>query len=305
MAATIASPTVTGRSSVPMPGPRQSPTLRRRRLSAELRTMREQIGMTSVEATKRLEWSGGRLTKMERGEWKLPNPRDIRDLCDLYGVTDERRRDYLITLARQGRERGWWHAYRDMLSEEYTTYIGLEAGAATVFVVDLVVIPGLLQTEEYAHAVMLGGPAEITTEQIKRRVDLRVERQKLITRHDDPLRLWVVIDEAALRREVGTPEVMRGQLVHICELAELARVTIQVIPFKAGAHAATSGAFSILEFPEPEDPDAVYVENPAGELFVELPAEVEIFHTAYRRLQATALSPEASIEMIAAYAADT
>ncbi|KAB2347546.1 helix-turn-helix domain-containing protein [Actinomadura rudentiformis] len=288
-----------------MPGSRQSPTLRRRRLSTELRVLRESIGMTSVEATKRLEWGGGKLTKMERREWVRPNPRDIQDLCDLYGVTDERQREYLITLARQGRERGWWHSYRDMLSEEYTTYIGLEAGAATVFVADLVVIPGLLQTEAYARAVVVGGPAEITAEQIDRKVKLRMERQKLITRPDDPLRLWVVIDEAALHREVGSSDVMREQLNHICELAALARVTVQVIPFKAGAHAAASGAFAILQFPEEEDPDAVYVENPAGELFVELPDEVERFHTAYRRLQATALSHEASINLITDYAAKT
>ncbi|GAA2404526.1 helix-turn-helix transcriptional regulator [Actinomadura vinacea] len=286
-----------------MPASRHSPTLRRRRLSAELRALREAAGMTSVEATRRLEWSGGRLTKMERGEWVRPNPRDIRDLCDLYGVTDERQREYLVTLAKQGRERGWWHAYKNMLSEEYTTYIGLEAGAATVYVVDLVVIPGLLQTKDYARAVTLGGPAEVTAEQTQRRVDIRTERQKLIMREDDPLRLWVVMDEAALRRMVGGGDVMREQLNNICHLAELAKVTVQVIPFQAGAHAAVAGAFSILQFPEPEDPDAVYVETPAGELFVEVPEEVDRFHTAYNRLQAAALAPSASIRMIAEYAA--
>lgn len=302
MRATITPPTVTRKAAVPMPA-RISPTLRRRRLSAELRALREAADMTSVEATRRLEWSGGRLTKMERGEWVRPNPRDIKDLCDLYEVADQRRRDYLITLAKQGRERGWWHAYRNMLSEEYSTYIGLEAGAASVFIAELAVMPGLLQTEDYARAVIDGGPAEITEEQAQRRIGLRMERQKLVTRDDDPLRVWVVMDEAALRREVGGPEVMRAQLRHICELARLAKVTVQVIPFGVGAHAAVSGAFAILQFPESEDPDAVYVETPAGELFVEVPDEVDRFHVAFRRLHAGALSPSASIDMIAEIAA--
>lgn len=261
--------------------------------------------MTSVEATRRLEWSGGRLTKMERGEWVRPNPRDIRDLCDLYGVTDDRRREYLIGLAKQGRERGWWHAYRNMLSEEYSTYIGLEAGAAALFVVQLVAVPGILQTEEYARAVAAGGPAEINADQIDRRVEIRRERQKLLTRDDDPLRVWAVLDEAALHREIGGRDVMRAQLQQLVEMADLARVTIQVVPFGSGAHAATSGAFTVLQFPEPEDPDAVYVETPAGELFIEVPAEVARFQVAFQRLQACALSPEASIRMIADIAATT
>jgi transcriptional regulator with XRE-family HTH domain len=305
MGTTITSPAVTGKAAVPMPGPRQSPTLRRRRLSAELRALREAAGLTSVEVTKRLEWGGGRLTKMERGEWVRPDIGTIRTLLDLYGVTDPDRREKILNIARQARERGWWNSYKSMLSEEYTTYIGLEAGAASVYVADLVVIPGLLQTEDYARALTLGGPAEVAAEQVQRRVDIRTERQKLITRNSDPLRLWVIMDEAALRRRVGGSEVMRDQLHHICHLSELAKVTVQVIPFDIGAHAAVAGAFSILQFPEPEDPDAVYVETPAGELFVEVPDEVARFHTAYDRLQAAALDPGASISMIADYAAST
>lgn len=306
MGATITSLTVAGRADVPMPT-RHSPTLRRRRLSTELRVLRESVSMTSVEATKRLEWGGGKLTKMERGEWVRPNPRDVRDLCDLYGVTDERRRDYLITLAKQGRERGWWHPYRAMLSEEYSTYIGLEAGADTVFTFDQVV-NGLVQTEDYARALLTDGPAEISAEQVERRVALRMERQKLITHHDDPLRVWMVLDEAALRREVGGAAVLRGQLRHLLDLAELARVTVQVIPFTKGAHAAVGGSFSILRFPEPEDPnavdpDAVYVETPAGELFVENSEEVGRFQIAFQRLQAAAMSPGDSLTFIAACAA--
>ncbi|MGH3388823.1 MAG: helix-turn-helix domain-containing protein, partial [Actinomadura sp.] len=264
------------------------------------RELRERTGMTSVEATKRLEWSSGRLTKMERGEWERPNPRDMRDLADLYGVTDEREREELITLAKEGRERGWWHPYKKMLSDAYTTYIGLEEGAASVFRFDPSVISGLLQTESYARAVIVGGPAELAEDQIEQRVEVRAKRQELLTREQDALRLWAVLDEAALHRQVGGPDVMRAQLEHLLALSKLAKVTLQIVPFSAGAHAGVSGGFSILQFPEASDSDAVYVENPAGELFVEEDVEVEEFQTAFQRLQAQALSPEATITMIAA-----
>jgi hypothetical protein len=303
MGATIPAQNVTGKQVRPMPGPRHSPTLRRRRLSAELRAFRETAGMTSVEATKRLEWSGGRLTKMERGEWVRPNPRDIKDLLDLYGVTDPRKREDLITMAKEGREKGWWHAYRQMMSEEYTTYVGLEAGAESVSTFDQV-MNGLLQTEDYARALLLDGPAEITAEQVDKRIDVRARRQELLTREDNPLRLWAVMDEAALRRQVGGRDVLRAQLQHVLNLAELARVTVQVIPFSAGAHAAVTGAFSILGFPEREDPDAVYVETPAGELFVEDLEEVGRFQIAFQRLQATALRPGDSLDLMVAVAAE-
>ena len=303
MEATITSPTVT-REAV-MSEPRRSPTLRRRRLSKLIRELRESVDMTSVEATKQLEWSSGRLTKMERGEWERPNPRDIRDLCDLYGVTDQDAREELVTLAKEGRERGWWHPYKRMLSDAYTTYIGLEEGAASVYRFDPSIVTGLLQTEDYARAVILSGPAELDPDQVEQRVKIRARRQELLTREQDALRLWAIMDEAALHRQVGGTEVMRGQLEHLLALSKLAKVTLQIVPFAAGAHAGVSGGFSILRFPEAPDPDAVYVENPAGELFVEEDVEVEEFQTAFQRLQAQALSPEATIAMIAETAATT
>lgn len=303
MLATIATPIVT-RGAV-MSEPRRSPTLRRRRLSTRIRALREEKGMTSVDASKLLEWSSGRLTKMERGEWERPNPRDIKDLCDLYEVTDEAARDELITLAKEGREKGWWHPYQKMLGKAYTTYIGFEAGASTVFRFDPSVISGLLQTEAYARAVIIGGPAELAEDQIEQRVEVRARRQELLNREQDALRLWAVMDEAALHRQVGGPEVMQAQLEYLLEMSKLAKVTLQIVPFSAGAHAGVMGGFSVLRFPEPADPDAVYVETPAGELFVEEDLEVEQFQTAFQRLQAQALSPEATIAMIAASMART
>jgi transcriptional regulator with XRE-family HTH domain len=297
MAATITSPAVTDEEGQTMT--RSSPTLRRRRLSAEIFTLREHAGLTSAEATTRLGWGSGKLTRMERGEWVRPNPRDIADLCDLYGVNDDRRRDYLVTLAREGREHGWWHPYRTMLSEAYSTFIGLEAAASSSYTFDQVILPGLLQTEDYARAVILGGPTELGPEEIEQRVKIRMERQHLLTR-DDPIRIWCIFDEAALRRLVGGSDVMRHQLQHLLELGRQgAGVNLQVVPFAAGAHAGASGAFSILEFPEPEDPDAVYIDTPAGELFVEEREEVNRFQIAFEHLRATALSTTDTLTMIA------
>lgn len=284
---------------------RNSPTLRRRRLSAELRALREASKLTSVEATKRLEWSSGRLTRMERGEWLRPNPRDIADLLDLYGVTDERQREYLLTLAREGRQRGWWHPHRELLSERYSTYIGLETDAASALTFEGLRLPGLLQTADYARGLLAGGPSELGAEEIEKRVEIRMERQKLLTRDDDPLRLWAVMDEAVLRRSMGGPDIARAQLQHLIELSALPKVTLQVVTFAVSFHPGVGGPFTILEFPEPLDPDAVYVENIAGELLVEDPHDVARFKLAFQRLGAVALSPRDSIAMIAEVAAET
>ncbi|MGI8333239.1 helix-turn-helix domain-containing protein [Actinomadura scrupuli] len=282
-----------------MTEPRQSPTLRRRRLSAELCRLREQAGLTQTEVTKRLEWSQGKLARMERGEWLRPDPHDIRLLLDQYGVTDERQREQLIVWAREGRQRGWWHPYKDMLSATLSTYIGLEAEATSLHTFQLIVVPGLLQTVDYARGLISRGPEEISEEDVERKVEVRTARQELLTRIDDPLRLWAVMDEAALRRPVAGPETMRAQMQHLLELARLPKVTLQVIPFSAGAHPGTAGAFSLLEFPHPDDPEAAYVETVGGELFVENREEVKEYQLAFRRLTAFAADPANTLELIA------
>jgi hypothetical protein len=253
--------------------------------------------LTALDVTERLSWAAGKLTRMERGEWVRPNPRDVQDLLDVYGVTDERQREQLMTWAREGRERGWWHPYRDMLSESYTTFIGLEAEASTERTFELAVIPGILQTADYTRALMLRGPAEISAKEIDHRVEIRMARQEILT-GDDPARLWAVIDEAALRRSAGGEAVMRAQMEHLVEVANLPKVTIQVIPFSRGTHPGTKGPFTILEFPDREDPDAVYIENVAGELFVEEPVDVDRFRIAFERLTAVAESPEDTIRLV-------
>ena len=284
-------------TETPMASPRRSPTLRRRRLSAELRRLRQGCDLTAIQVTERLSWASGKLTRMERGEWVRPNPRDVQDLLDVYEVTDQREREQLITWAKEGRERGWWHPYRDMLSQSYTTFIGLEVEAATERVFELAVIPGLLQTADYARELIRRGPAELSAKEIDDRVEVRMARQEILT-GDDPVRLWAVIDEAALLRPIDEP-AMRAQLNHLVEVAELPKVTLQVIPLRKGPHAGTIGPFTVLEFPEHADPDAAYVETAAGELFVEEPEEVDRFRIAFERLTAVAECPEDTIAMIA------
>lgn len=283
-----------------MPDSRRSPTLRRRRLSALLRELRARDGRTAKEVADVLEWPASKLGHMERNEWKLPRVVDIRALCEVYGVT-ERQRDELVRLAREGRQRGWWHAYREMLSESYSTYIGLEAEAAELLVYQPLVIPGLFQTDDYIQALVRASPAEVDDAGIEQRARVRHERQSILT-GDDPVRVWAVIDEAALRR-IGDSKMRRAELEHLAEMAHSARVTLQMIPFSAGLHAGvTGGSFTILKFPEPEDQDAVYVDTFAGELFVEEPEEVGRFHLAFRHLVEAALSPVDTLGVIAAEA---
>jgi transcriptional regulator with XRE-family HTH domain len=275
--------------------PWTSPTLRRRELSARLKELREQASVSVPDAAAALGCSTDKIHWIERGEWNRPRWRDVRDLLDRYGVTDERLRDYLIQLAKDSGQQDWWHPYKAMLSETYTTYIAFEGEAEDLLTFELAVIPGLLQTEDYARALNEEGPAEIDADEIEERVKVRTERQRILDRAD-PVRLFAVIDEAALRRPVGTPEVMRAQLQHLIDMAARPKITIQVLPFAAGPHPGTGGRFTILTFPGAATPDAVYIATIAGELLIE--SGVDRYRSVFRRLNAKALSPEATIEML-------
>lgn len=283
---------------------RRSPTLRRRRLSRDLRRLRAGAGMTAAEVTKRCGWATGTLTKWERGDWQRPSLSNIRTLIELYGVTDETERATLEMLATQGRESsGWWHEHRQEISPGYSTYIGLEFGAEELTTFDPLVINGLLQTSAYARAVIESGPDELDEQQVDLLLAIRARRQELLTHETDPLRLWVVLDEAALQRQVGGPEVMREQCAHLLDMAKLARVTLQVAPFSAGAHPGVNGPFTIMTFPEAEDTPAVYLDSAVGQLLIEEEEEVKRFQIALQRLQAMALPPAESMRMIANMAA--
>ncbi len=275
--------------------PDQNPTLRARRLALELLRRREAAGLTREEAARQLEWSTSTIFRIETGRSR-PQPGNVRVLLELYGVTGPER-DGLIRLAREARQPGWWHSFRDVLPNPYEVFIGLEAGAASIRNFEPVVVPGLLQTEEYARQMSRGGPRELDREDIERRVQVRMERQRILTREDRP-RLWAVLDEAVIRRTVGGPEVMREQLRHLIECAEQGKTTLQVVPFSAGAHAGTTGPFIILDFPEPTDPSVVYVETLAGDLYLEERADVDRYTLAFDRLLAAALHPDDSVRLV-------
>jgi hypothetical protein len=245
-------------------------------------------------------WPPSKVTRIERNDWVRPSPRDVEDLLNEYGVTDREQRELLIRLAREGRERGWWDS-RGLWSSPYSTLIGLETETAEQRTFRSLSIHGLLQTRAYAQALIRQGPAELDAAEVERRVGIRMERQTILTREEDPLRLWCVMDEAVLRRQVGGDEVMAEQMRHLLQIADFARVTLQVIPFDRGAHAgAGAESFDILTFSDPEDLGAVYLELLAGELFVEEPEEVQAYEIAFQHLTALALSPGDTIEVIAA-----
>jgi transcriptional regulator with XRE-family HTH domain len=275
--------------------PDQNPTLRARRLAAELQRRREATGMSREEVARQLEWSTSTLFRIETGR-NRPQPGNVRMLLELYGVTGPER-DGLIQLTREARQPGWWHSFRDVLPNPYEVYIGLEAGAASIGNFEPVVVPGLLQTADYAREIFRNGPIELDPDEVERLLEVRLARQQILTRDDRP-RLWAVIDEAVIHRVVGGAEVMRGQLRHLADAAQQGKTTIQVMPYRAGAHAGTIGAFVILDFEEPTDPAMVYVETLAGDIYLEERSDVDRYTLAFDRLRAASLHPDDSVQLI-------
>ncbi|MEV0345544.1 helix-turn-helix transcriptional regulator [Nonomuraea sp. NPDC050680] len=267
-----------------------SPTVRRRRLSAELIRLREQAGLSVEEAGRRLEWSRGRLNKMEANKWTRPDLGNIRALLDLYSVTDSAQREAVLTLARQSREKGWWANYQDIWRGSLA---GFEAEASLINTYEDLRVPGLLQTEDYATAMFKGGRVVADT-QIRRRVEARLARQTIL--HDEtPPTLWAVIDEAALAKPVGGPSVMRQQLRHIIEMSARPNIYLQVLPNSAGAHAAMDGAFTILNFPDQNDPSIVYIETATSDLYLEAAADLEHYRLIFDLIRSSALGPDSSV----------
>jgi transcriptional regulator with XRE-family HTH domain len=275
--------------------PDQNPTLRARRLAAELLRRREATGLSREEVARRLEWSTSTLFRIETGR-NRPQPGNVRTLLELYGVTGPER-DGLIQLTREARQPGWWHSFRDVLPNPYEVYIGLEAGAASIRNFEPVVVPGLLQTADYAREIFRNGPIELDPDGVERLVEVRLARQRILARDDRP-RLWAVIDEAILHRVVGDAEVMSIQLRQLADAAQQGKTTIQVVPYRAGAHAGAIGAFVILDYTEPTDPAVVYVETLAGDIYLEERSDVNRYTLAFDRLRAAALHPDDSVQLI-------
>jgi transcriptional regulator with XRE-family HTH domain len=270
----------------------RSPTVRRRELGALLRKLRLEKGFTVEQAADRLLFSMSKLSRMETGHGAA-TPRDIRDLCDLYGVTDEAERDHLMALAREGKQTGWWQSY-DL--DYFATYVGLEAEAARIKYYQSTIVPGLLQTPGYARAMHEAGVPEFTPERINELIEVRLMRQRLLEQ-DPPVRLEVVLDEAVLHRLVGGPAVMSAQVDRLIVLSKRPSVTMQVIPYTVGAHPAMASTFNILEFTG-SVASVVYVEGLVGWIYVERPPDIERYQQVFERLRNIALNPKESIELM-------
>lgn len=277
-----------------------NPTVRRRRLGQELRRLREQKGMTAEEVAERLLVSQSKISRLENGRRSI-SQRDVRDLCGVYEVEDHRVVDSLMQMAKDSRQQGWWHTFGDI---PYSVYIGLETDAASLRIYDPQVVPGLLQTRFYAEALISGALPETPQADIEKRVQVRMRRQDRIRTSENPLRLWTVLDEAALRRKVGSPSLMRDQLEYLVEQSNLPHVTVQVIPFDMGAHPGLNGQYAILEFPDAADSSVVYIEGVTSDLYLEKSADVQKYSVMYEHLRAQALNPEQSREFISNIAKD-
>jgi transcriptional regulator with XRE-family HTH domain len=282
----------------------QGPTVRRRRLAAELRRLRERAELTLEEAKDRLGWSIAKLSRIETARQGI-TVNDLEKALDLYGCEDADRRAALTALARNARTRGWWDAYADSLPTDYANYIALEAEAAAMRSFSVHMFHGLLQTPEYAREIITSAlMALVPPAEVERRVEVRKTRQRLLTR-DNPLRFWGVIDEAVLHHIVGSADIMRDQFDYLLELAERPNVQLQVLPYNKAAHPATAGAFDILEFPGQHDPDVVYVEMMTSSLYIEGDTDVYMHALAFDHLLAMALDSDESRDLIAAVAART
>lgn len=272
----------------------RSPTLRRRELGARLRGLRLEKGLTVDQVAELLLCSPSKVSRMETGQ-RGATARDIRDLCGIYGVTQEDRVASMMELAREGKQQGWWQSYE---LDYFATYVGLEQAATWLCYYQSSIVPGLLQTPDYARAMHAGSlPAEFTTERADALIEVRLRRQQVFTTRDPLLRLEAIIDEAVLHRVVGGPEVMAAQLRHLVEAGNMPNVTLRAIPFGAGAHPAMDSMFNILEFGDVA-PRLVYVEGLMGWLFIEKERDVARYEQILEHLREIALDPKETTDLI-------
>ena len=269
----------------------RSPTLRRRELGALLRSLRLERELTVEQVAERLLCSPSKVSRMETGH-RGATPRDIRDLCDLYGVSDPAQRERMTRLAAEGKQQGWWQSYE----LDFANYVGLEAAAISISYFQSSIVPGLLQIPDYIRAMYQSDYEEYAPEKIAEHVEVRLRRQNLLTR-DPPLQMSVVLDEAVLHRTVGGPAVMGTQLEHLAEVAQRPHVTIQIIPYTIGAHPAMDSNFNILEFGDVA-PSMVYVEGLIGWMYVERAQDISRYRQVHEHLRTVALDLQESIELI-------
>jgi transcriptional regulator with XRE-family HTH domain len=276
--------------------PVKPPSARARRLAAELRQLREASGMTGEDVASRLKWSASKVSRIETSRTAVTIG-DLRALLDLYQVSGSAR-DRLTELGRTANQRGWWDAYGETLSYGYSTFLALENDAESERFYGQMIVPGLLQTGRYAEEIIRATLLASPPGAIARRVEARLARQRLLTK-DSPLQFSTVLDEGALRRQVGGPDVMADQISHLAEMARRPNITVQILPFATGAHIAMTGSFSLLRFPGPTASYMVYLENMTDELFIESEAESYHYSLAYDRLTELALGQEDSLALAA------
>jgi hypothetical protein len=283
----------------PFPGPDDVPaeaTVLRMLLGAQLRRLREVAGIPAEKAGYEIRASRSKISRMETGRVGF-KVRDVEDLLTLYGVTGGQQRSEVLALARRSNMPDWWARYGDILPGWFETYLGLESAAASIRSFEVQFVPGLFQTEDYARAVTRLGHKTAAAEEIERRVGLRVKRQDLLTRPGPPL-VWVVMDEAVLRRPFGGTAVMRAQLRRLAEAAQMPHVALQVVPFDRGGHAGASGAFSILRFRERDLPDVVYIEQLTSAIYLDQRSDVEHYLEVADQLSGEALAPVDAMRFI-------
>lgn len=272
------------------------PTVRRRIVGAQLRRLRESSGVSRREAGASIGVGESKLGRIEIGRVGLEE-HEVKQLLELYGIHDPQERDALLALAREANRPGWLQAFSGAMPAWFRPYVDLEEAAQVIRTYEVQFIPGLLQTEEYARAVVAHGLSEPPEEEVARRVELRLRRQRILTA-SNPTRLWAVIDEAALWRPIGGSEVSRAQLRALLDAARLQNITVQVMPFRVGGHAGEAGAFTILRFPEPELHDIAYLEQLTGAMYLERDDDMDHYGAAMERLCVQSASPEESMDLI-------
>jgi len=278
-----------------------SPTVRRKRLTVELRRLREQAGLTCEDVGQRLECSGTRISRIETGRIGA-RPGDVRELLEIYGVTGAAA-DSLVQLARDARRKGWWHAYGRVLPPWFEAYVGLESDAARLHDFQPSVVPGLLQTQDYARAILRDAPYADYGEDIDQQLALRMRRQAVLDQPRPP-QVRMVLGESVLWMQVGGPAVLRAQLLRLAELAARPDFSLQILPLRTAAHAQPAGPFTLLEFADPADPTVVYLEHLTGSLLLDEDEEVQRYRAMFDHLRAAALGPGPSADLIARTAAE-
>ncbi|MDH2409165.1 helix-turn-helix transcriptional regulator [Streptomyces chitinivorans] len=264
-----------------------APTVLRVVLGRRLGDLRRRAGLTYERAAEALDVTHATIRRMERAEVGLKIPY-VEKLLRTYGITEQTEIDSFLSLAREANRPGWWHRYRDVLPDWFSAFVSLESESHVIRAYEPHYVPGLLQTEEYARAVLRAGMPHAAEEEIERGTALRLERQRLFTRDEPPL-LWVVMDETVLRRPIGGPEVMRGQISRLIEACSMPTVRLQVMPFEAGPHPAMYGPFHIFRFPIPELPDVAYSESLVGAVYFDQRDDVSAFQEALDRMCAQAV----------------